>query len=187
MGKLPAYFNESKVSLTGCTPGYNWPALRSVSEPAQAVFTYELFSMRDASIYASEPVGIMVGASRDIGLRIPLGYRSILTRGFGAFGTTVAENGTRPRAWLFDLGYVFQVGTSNRGTLTHEVGFGELWYYRPHNKYWYSYRTASFRVLYALNVEAGRVYMRTQVGWAYGDKWGPNVSAGFGWVRASGK
>jgi hypothetical protein len=184
--KMPAYFNEHVTSVSECIPGHGWPALRSVSRPAQAVMTTEAFLFFDGSIAPAKPRGVMLGRSYDMG-GLRFGYRTIRSRAFAAIGTSVKQSGTRPRAYLADLGYVFQIATTNRGVLTHEIGFGELIYYRPHNDEWFSHRDVSFRILYAVNVEMGRLYLRVQAGHAFSGPWGPNVSAGFGWVRASAK
>jgi hypothetical protein len=185
--KLPAYYDETVTTESDCVAGENWPSLRTVSRPAQAVYTYEMFLMSEPGISPAAPTAIMLGAARDFGLTIPIGYRTIRNRVFAALGTTVEQRGTRPRAYLFDVGYVYQIGTTNRGLLTHEIGFGELLYYRPHNDEWDAYGDITLRVLYAVSIEFGPVYVRLQAGHTFNGTSEPNVSAGVGWVRASAK
>lgn len=183
--KLPAYFDESVVHSSNCDGPGEWKSLRTVSRPAQAVSTFEIATVTDDSIYQPAARNVMVGVSREWAMTIPLGYRVIQNRIYFAVGTTVRQIGQR--AALFEYGYLWQIGTSNRGLLTHEIGLAQFFYYSPQRAGWDNYYNQSNKFLYAINVEAGRVYLRLQAGPAYAYDWGVHVSTSIGWVGKAKK
>jgi hypothetical protein len=181
--ELPSHIKDDLPTAGAkCSGPSTFRSLRSVSQPAEAAVTMDIMLASDASLYRPAMQGLLVGASRDFIYTIPLGYRVIQNRIYGLVGATTKQLG--PRAILADFGYLWHVGTTNRGVLTHEVGFGEHLYWATRG----GYRSASLRGLYAINIEAGRIYLRFQAGAAYSvGRWGPHLSTGIGWVHRSGK
>lgn len=125
-------------------------------------------------------VGFLIGGSVEWVYTIPLGYRQIQSRIFGGIGATTQQPG--PRAVLAELTYLWNIGASFNGTLTHEIGIGSRFYVASRGRY----QTSSTLALYAAKLEAGRVYLRIELGPAYGyGIWRPHVGVGLGWVHRS--
>jgi hypothetical protein len=182
--EFPSTFKDSISSPSSCTPGQGWPSLRSVSLPAETAQTYEISTVTDSSIYRPTARGLMFVASRELGLPIPIGYRTLQTRIFGGIGLTTHQLGGH--ALLVDFGEVVHVGSSFHGSVTHELGFGEMFYYMQASRHYKSYRNNSVRLLYAGNVEIGKVFVRLQTGFARGyGTWGPHIALSVGVVRKS--
>ena len=180
--QLPAYLKETADdSPQDCQNGGEYYPLRSVSRPAESIRTLDVSSITDPGIWNGEPVvkGLMFGGSNEFIYTIPLGYRTVQSRIAYSIGGTIHQ---RTRALLGDVTYLWHVGTSLNGTLTHEVGLGQMYYYQSRGRY----RSGSLRLLYAVNMELGRVYLRFQVAASHGyHSWGPYVSTGMGWVLRS--
>lgn len=182
--EFPATYNDY-LTAENCVSGQGWPSLRTISMPAEAVVTYEVSTVTDSAIYRPTARGVMAGVSLDSGA-FNIGYRNIQTRYFTSVGFTTHQLGGH--AFLLDLGQVAHVGTSMRGALTHELGFGELLYYMRSNSSspCGCYGNVSYRVLYAANIEIGRVFVRLQTGVAHArGSTGPHISMGLGFVKSS--
>jgi hypothetical protein len=185
--KAPAFVDESITTpqMCGKTPNYYWKPLRSINRPAESVLTFEMASVVDSSIYRPAPRAITIGLSQDFIYTIPIGYRQIENRIFINVGTTVSQIGAR--SYIGQYGYVWHFATSLHGTLTHEVGFGQVYFNKPRDDQYSAYHNWSSHLLYAMNVEMGRVYLRFIIGPAwdpYGNS-GVHASVGVGYVRSS--
>jgi len=182
--RFPSFIALPEVTPSKCKNNEVWMPLRSISRPAESVLTFEVSTLVDTSIYKPAPRALLLGFSRDFLYTIPIGYRQIENRLFVNIGTTVTEIGSR--SYIGEYGYVWHIGTSAHGALTHEVGFGQLFFYKPTDRY-YAYRNYTSNFLYAMNLEAGRVFLRFLGGpsWSrYGEK-GLHLSVGIGYVRHS--
>lgn len=181
--KLPAFIDEAAQSAGECAGATDFVALRSISKPAGAATTFELMSTSDITLdRRGEAVqGVLVGASAEFAV-IPFGFRTIRARMFAALGMSVREIG--PHGFLAEYGYLVQLGTTNRGLLTHEIGYAQNLFIGSN----WSDRRSSIRLLYAANLETGRLYLRAQAGLAYRfGHAGLNFGAGVGWLSESGK
>lgn len=186
--KLPAYFDDELDDPLRCNASRSWSPLRTVSKVAHAALTFEVSTVADTSIYQPAARAIMIGASHEFVFGFPFGYRTIQNRIFVALGTTVTEIGER-RSYVGQYGYVWHVGTSVRGLLSHEVGFGQFFFYAPKEEAYRTYRNNSIHLLYAMNVELGQVYVRFLGGPSSAAGGGEGFYAGvaLGWVGRSGK
>jgi len=183
--QIPAFYKARPIGSVqaDCAAPVEFSPLRTVSTPAESIITFDFMTVADRSLWRGDPivVGTIVGASFQFMYTIPLRYRVIQNRLFVGAGASTQQPG--PRAFLLDVTYLWHVGTSLNGTLTHEVGIGQHFYWSYRGRY----ETASIRGLYAVSIEAGRVYVRLQAGAAKGwyGGWAPHVSAGVGWVHRS--
>jgi len=181
--RLPAFIDERADSALGCANAVAFTSLRSISKPAGVVATLELMSTSDVTLdRRGEAVqGVLVGASAEFAV-IPFGFRTIRARMFAALGMSVREIG--PHGAMMEFGYLIQLGTTNRGLLTHELGYAQNLFIGSN---WSDRRTA-IRLLYAANFETGRLYIRTQAGLSYRfGHAGLNFGAGVGWLLESSK
>lgn len=183
--QFPAFYkdDDSRGKAT-CSAPTQFQSLRSVSRPAETAVTFDLIAVTDASLWGDGSLvsGVVGGASVEFMYTIPIGYRVIQNRLFVGIGMAAPNAGARPV--LLDVSYVWHFATSMRGTLTHDVGFGYLYYFfGPAERR----QTQSLRALYALNVEAGRFYIRLQTGYGRSSRGttGPHAGIGVGWVHRS--
>ncbi|MEO8378437.1 MAG: hypothetical protein ABI779_02115 [Acidobacteriota bacterium] len=180
---LPAFVKETgSPSQAGCEFDGHFVSLRGVNMPAQTATTWDVWFVRDATAYYEKPTmsGIMVGGSMELA-PINIGYRTIQNRVQVGIGRTYSESGGH--ALLFDTQYLWQVGSSAKGLITHEVGLGEGDYWIPH-----AFEMLHIRAIYNMNVEAGGTYMRIHVALARSSfRWGPYVGIGFGSVRRASR
>jgi hypothetical protein len=180
---LPAFVKDTGSQVeTGCQYFGRFLSLRGVSMPAQTATTWDVWFVRDATAYYSKPtmLGVMIGGSFEFA-PIDIGYRTIQNRFQAGIGRTYSEIGGH--AFLFDIQYLWQVGSSAKGLVTHEVGIGEGDYWVPNN-----YEMVHLRAIYNMNVEDGRTYMRIHVALARSSfRWAPYIAIGFGSVRRASR
>lgn len=190
--KFPATFSDSMKSAADCRYAVGWPTLKAVKMPAPGVSAFEIFIASDQSLYAPAGYAVMLGLNFDVRLPIKVGFNVNPTRVFAYVGTTLRDTGPND-VWV-DGGLGWQVGTSVRGFLTHELGGALTVVYSPGDngdaangceceEYYSSYTDYSGRLFYGVRMEAGPVYIRLQAGAAYSyGNVGPHLSAGFGFV-----
>jgi hypothetical protein len=181
--QMPAFSKRDAGRPADCIAGGEWESLRTIQRPAQSVSTVEFLTVVDNSIYQPAPRALVLGISRDFIYTIPIGDRVIQNRIFVAGGATVSEIGRR--SYVLGYAYLWHLGTSFRGTVTHELGLGQMLFYLPKGKGYREYRNSSAHILYGMNIEVGRVFLRLLVGPSSSccGSSGLHASAGVGYVR----